>query len=363
MSELYIGIMSGTSFDGVDAVLAAARGGRMRLLRHIHLPFPATLRSRLLSLQESGYNELHRAAAVSIELSDLYAEAVRRLLSRARIGARAVAAIGCHGQTVRHRPREGYTLQLVNGARLAERCGVTVVCDFRSRDIAAGGEGAPLVPAFHHAMFASTRRSRVMVNIGGIANLTSLPARGAVTGFDSGPGVCLLDAWIREHRRQPYDRDGRWAASGHVNPRLLAKLLAHPYFGRRPPKSTGREEFNLKWLKRQVAGTGRPADVQATLTELTALTVASAVRRYCAGAREVFVCGGGARNRFLLSRLAALLPDRRIATAAALGIEPEHVEALAFAWLARQALKGRPGNLPAVTGARGPRVLGAIYPA
>jgi anhydro-N-acetylmuramic acid kinase len=218
------------------------------------------------------------------------------------------------------------------------------------------------VPAFHRAVFATQRGSRAIVNVGGIANITSLPARGAVTGFDCGPGICLLDAWIRERRRGPYDRDGRWAASGHVDPRLLAKLRAHPYFGRRPPKSTGREEFNLKWLKRQLAGTERPADVQATLTELTALTVASAVRRYCASAREVFVCGGGARNRFLVSRLAALLPGRRIATTAALGIEPEHVEALAFAWLARQALGREPGNLPAVTGARGPRVLGAVYP-
>jgi anhydro-N-acetylmuramic acid kinase len=362
MPGYYVGLMSGTSLDGVDAVLAAARGGRMRLLRNIHLPFPARLRTRLLDLQESGRNELHRAAVVSNELSDLYARAVRRLLSRARVTARAVAAIGCHGQTVRHRPGDGYTLQLVNGARLAERSGSTVVCDFRSRDVAAGGEGAPLVPAFHHAAFQAARRSRAIVNLGGIANVTSLPARGRVTGFDSGPGNCLLDAWIRERRRKPYDRDGRWAASGHVHPQLLARLLAHPYLGRRPPKSTGREEFSLKWLRRQLAGAERPADVQATLTELTALTVARAVRQHCASAREVFVCGGGARNRLLLSRLAALLPGRRVATTAALGIEPEHVEALAFAWLARQALKRKPGNLPAVTGARGPRVLGAIYP-
>jgi anhydro-N-acetylmuramic acid kinase len=362
MAELYIGVMSGTSLDGVDAILAAARGGRLQQLRSIHLPFSAKLRSRLLALQERGDDELNRVALLSNDLSDLYAGAVQRLLVRAGVTARAVAAIGCHGQTVRHRPADGYTLQLVNGARLAERSGITVVCDFRSRDVAAGGEGAPLVPAYHHAVFQSVRRSRAVVNLGGIANVTSLPARGRVTGFDSGPGNCLLDAWILEKRRKPYDPHGTWAASGRVVPRLLAKLLAHPYFRRRPPKSTGREEFNLKWLKRQLAGNERPADVQATLTELTALTVASAVRRYCASAREVFVCGGGARNRVLLARLAALLPRTRVATTAALGIEPEHVEALAFAWLARQALKRKPGNLPAVTGARGPRVLGAIYP-
>jgi anhydro-N-acetylmuramic acid kinase len=362
MSELYIGIMSGTSLDGVDAVLAAARGRGFRLLASVHLSYPAKLRSHLLALQDRGGDELHRSTLLANKVSDFYAVAVRRLLARARIGARAVAAIGCHGQTVRHRPGDGYTLQLVSGARLAERSGISVVCDFRSRDIAAGGEGAPLVPAFHRAMFASRRRSRAIVNIGGIANLTSLPARGTVTGFDCGPGNCLLDAWIRERRRKRYDARGAWAARGRVIAPLLAKLLAHPYFRRRPPKSTGREEFNLRWVKRVLSGRERAADVQATLTELTAVTIARAVRRYCAGAREVFVCGGGSRNRTLLARLAALLSGQRVATTAVLGIEPEHVEALAFAWLARQALRREPGNLPAVTGARGPCVLGAIYP-
>jgi anhydro-N-acetylmuramic acid kinase len=354
--------MSGTSHDGVDAVLAAARGKRFQLLESVHLPYPARLRSRLLALQRHGNNELHRAAVLANELSDLYAGAVRRLLARAGVGARAVAAIGCHGQTVRHRPGDGYTLQLVNGARLAERSGITVVCDFRSRDVAAGGEGAPLVPAFHRAMFGAARRSRVIVNVGGIANLTVLPARGTVTGFDCGPGNCLLDAWIMERRRKHYDHSGAWAARGIVVPQLLKKLLSHPFLQRRPPKSTGRDEFGLRWMKRLLSGNEPAADVQATLLELTAVTIARAVRRYCAGAREVFVCGGGAHNRALLARLAGLLSGKRIATTAPLGIEPEHVEALAFAWLAREALKGRPGNLPAVTGAKGPRVLGAIYP-
>jgi anhydro-N-acetylmuramic acid kinase len=362
MAELYIGIMSGTSLDGVDAVLAAARGGEFQLLASAHLSYPAKLRSRLLALQESAHDELHRAALIANEVSDLYAGAVRRLLGRARVGARAVAAIGCHGQTVRHRPGDGYTLQLINGARLAERSGIAVVCDFRSRDIAAGGEGAPLVPAFHRAMFANSRRSRAVVNVGGIANLTSLPARGTVTGFDCGPGNCLLDAWIHEKRRKRYDARGAWAASGRVDPRLLQKLLAHPFFRRRPPKSAGREEFNLRWVRRVLTGRERPVDVQATLLELTALATARAVRTHATGAREIYLCGGGARNRALLSRLAALLPGKRVATTAALGIEPEHVEALAFAWLARQALRREPGNLPAVTGASGPRVLGAIYP-
>lgn len=354
--------MSGTSLDGIDAVLAAARGKQFRLLKSVHLSYPARLRLRLLALQQSAHDELHRSALLANELSDLYAVAVRRLLVRSGVGARAVAAVGCHGQTVRHRPADGYTLQLVNGARVAERSGITTVCDFRSRDIAAGGEGAPLVPAFHRATFGAARRSRVIANVGGIANLTSLPARGAVAGFDCGPGVCLLDAWIRENRRKLYDANGAWAANGRVIPRLLIKLLAHPFLRRRPPKSTGREEFNLRWLKRLLSGNERAADVQATLLELTALAIARAVRRHCASAREVFVCGGGARNRVLMKRLAALLPGKRIATTAVLGIDPQHVEALAFAWLARQTLKNKPGNLPAVTGARGPRVLGAIYP-
>jgi anhydro-N-acetylmuramic acid kinase len=362
MPDYYIGLMSGTSLDGVDAVLAGSRGTRVRLRENVHLPYPSGLRARLLALLEAGPDELHRSALLANELSALYASAVRRLLTRARVSARAVAAIGCHGQTVRHRPQAGYTLQLVNGARLAERTGITVVCDFRSRDIAAGGEGAPLAPAFHRALFADPRRSRVIVNIGGIANITCLPARGAVTGFDCGPGNCLLDAWIRLKRRKSYDAGGTWAASGRVIPSLLKKLLAHPFIRRRPPKSTGRDEFNLRWVKRVLSGDEQAADVQATLLEFTATGIARAVRSHCAGTREIFVCGGGARNRALLARLTALLPGTRIATTAALGVEPEHVEALAFAGLARQALRREPGNLPAVTGARGPRVLGAIYP-
>lgn len=363
MAEFYVGIMSGTSLDGVDAVLAEARGARLRLHSSIHLPYTARLRTRLLAMHAAGPDELRRAALLGNDLSGLYAAAVRRLLARARVSARAVRAIGCHGQTVRHQPRSGYTVQLVNGASLAELTGITVACDFRSRDIAAGGEGAPLVPAFHTAMFRSPRHSRAVVNVGGIANLTSLPARGAVSGFDSGPGNCLLDAWVRHKQHKPYDAGGAWAASGRVIPRLLRKLLVHPYFRRHPPKSTGRDEFDLSWLKRALTGTERPADVQATLLELTASTIAGAVRSHGGSAREVFVCGGGTRNRALLKRLAALLPGRRITITTELGIDPRHVEALAFAWLARQALARRPGNLPAVTGARGPRVLGAIYPA
>jgi anhydro-N-acetylmuramic acid kinase len=362
MPDYYIGLMSGTSLDGVDGVLAAARGSRMRLRASVHLPYPAGLRNRLLALHETGPNELHRAALLANELSALYASAARTLLSRARLEARTVTAIGCHGQTVRHRPEAGYTLQLVNGARLAEWSGIAVVCDFRGRDVAASGEGAPLVPAFHAATFHHASRNRAIVNIGGIANVTCLPAAGKVTGFDCGPGNCLLDAWIREKRRKPFDARGAWAASGRIIPRLLKKLLARPFFRRQPPKSTGRNEFTLRWLKRTLSGSERAADVQATLLELTARAITGALRTCRPKAREIYLCGGGARNNALKARLAVLLPEATIATTDDLGVAAEHVEALAFAWLARQALKGRPGNLPGVTGARGPRVLGAIYP-
>ena len=363
MSSLYIGVMSGTSLDGVDAVLAAPRGSGFEVKAAVHRRFSPQLRRRLLVLQASGPDELRRAALAANELTRTYAAVVRALLSRARVRPGRVAAIGCHGQTVRHQPRAGYTVQLVNGALLAELTGIDVVCDFRSRDIAAGGEGAPLAPAFHNAVFRQRDPGRAVVNIGGIANVTNLPARGKATGFDSGPGNCLLDAWIAARRRLAYDRGGAWASRGRVLPRLLNKLLADPYFRREPPKSTGRETFNLTWLRRHLTRKERAHDVQATLLELTAITIARAVRNYCASASDIIVCGGGARNRALVARLATLVPGRSVAVSDRAGVAAEHVEALAFAWLARECLRGRAGNLPGVTGARGPRVLGAIYPA
>lgn len=363
MPGLYVGLMSGTSLDGIDAVLSAPIGKRFDIRAALYRRFSPRLRRDLLLLQTPGLDELRRAALAANELTRSYAAIVRSLLSRARVPASAVTAIGCHGQTIRHQPGAGYTIQLVNGALLAELTGIDVVCDFRSRDIAAGGEGAPLAPAFHSAVFRRRDRARAVINIGGIANVTSLPARGPVRGFDSGPGNCLLDAWIAARRRLPFDRGGAWAASGQVAPHLLEKLLAEPYFHRRPPKSTGRETFNMKWLRRRLTGRERARDVQATLVELTARTVAQAVRIQCPHAQEVLVCGGGARNRTLVARLAALLPDRRVTVTDAFGIAAEHVEALAFAWLAREALRRKPANLPSVTGARGPCVLGAVYPA
>ena len=362
MPGLYIGLMSGTSLDGIDAVLADLGIDPPRLLAHRHQAYTSGMRRELLALNQPGDNELQRAALTANELARGYADAVRALLEEYP-AARAVKAIGCHGQTVRHRPADGYTVQLVNGALLAELTGIEVVCDFRSRDIAAGGQGAPLVPAFHHAMFADRSAHRAIVNIGGIANLTDLPTAGAVTGFDCGPGNLLLDAWAQRHLNQPLDRDGAWARSGRSIPVLLARLRADEYFRRAPPKSTGRDKFNLDWLTRGLAGSEQPADVQATLLALTAVEIADAIGNFVADTQEVYLCGGGARNAALVALLTQQLAPRKVAATDALGVAAEHVEAFAFAWLARQALHSQPGNLPAVTGARGARILGAIYPA
>jgi anhydro-N-acetylmuramic acid kinase len=365
MREVYAGVMSGTSLDGVDAVVAdftPATHAPCTVLAAAHVPFAAALRSELLALQRPGDDELARAARAALRLADAYAEAISAAVGAAGMDVRDVVAAGVHGQTLRHRPDEGWSLQLNNPARVAEQTGVAVVADFRSRDIAAGGQGAPLVPAFHAALFRGAVH-RVVVNVGGIANLTDLPPHGEVRGFDTGPGNVLLDHWHARHRGGAFDPDGAWARSGRANAALLAALSSDPFFLRAPPRSTGRDLFHAGWLDATLAGRDvAPADVQATLLALTARTIADAVRAQCASAMEVLVCGGGAKNGALMDALAAGLAPRLVTTTAARGVAVEHVEALAFAWLAREALAGRPGNLPAVTGARGLRVLGAIHP-
>jgi anhydro-N-acetylmuramic acid kinase len=357
--------MSGTSLDGVDAVLAEIDpAGQIRLLQSHYLPYSDSLRSRLLALHAPQADEIHLAALAANDLARLYADAVTALL--VDIAPGDVRAIGCHGQTVRHRPADGYTLQIGNAALLAELSGITVVADFRSRDIAAGGQGAPLVPAFHAEVLGHPATHRVIANIGGIANITDLPGAGRVRGWDTGPGNMLLDGWIKRLQGLNFDRDGAWAASGMVDARLLETLLAHSFLHMPPPKSAGREQFNLEWLDARLAGLGHPvtpADVQATLLELTAISLCDAVRLECPGVQELYVCGGGAHNRALMRRIQALLPTVKVDTTSAHGIDPDWMEALAFAWLARQTLHHAPGNLPAVTGARGPRILGAIHPA
>jgi anhydro-N-acetylmuramic acid kinase len=361
--DYYIGLMSGTSVDGVDAVLADLSAAPHSVAA-AHVAFPDALRRELNALQTSGADELHRAALAANALMDCCAGAVGAVLRQAGIGHPAIAAIGVHGQTVRHRPDLGYTTQLANPARLAEATGITVVADFRSRDVAAGGQGAPLVPALHAALFRLHDRHRVVINLGGIANVTDLPPAGPVRGFDTGPGNTLLDAWCERHTGERFDRDGAWGATGRLNAELLAALRSDAYFARPPPKSTGRDHFHLAWLERHLAPlrpAPRPIDVQRTLLALTARTIAEAVAAHCGSATEVLICGGGAHSAALRSELDAALVPRTVATTATLGIPVGEVEALAFAWLAREALAGRASSLPEVTGARGSRILGAIY--
>ncbi len=367
--EIYIGLMSGTSLDGVDAVLVDLAGLKPRLIADSHVPFDAPLRRELLALNTRGDNEIERAALAGNALAKHYAAAVASVLAGSNTPSAAVRAVGCHGQTVRHRPERGYTTQIGNPALLAELTGIRVVADFRGRDVAAGGQGAPLVPAFHAAVFADAAEDRVVLNLGGIANLSFLPRSGGSSntsnaiGFDSGPGNCLLDLWAARHLGLPHDADGGWAAAGKAIPALLERLLQEPYFAAAPPKSTGRDLFNEAWLLGMLRGGEEPQAVQATLLEFTARGVADALARHCRGARRAIVCGGGAKNGALMRRLEQLAAPATLETSDRHGIDPQLVEAAAFAWLAKRALEGLPGNLPTVTGARGARVLGAIYPA
>ncbi len=372
MSEYFIGLMSGTSLDGVDGVIAdfSVRAPAL-VLASASMPFEADLKSELLALNTPGDNELHRAALAANQLVTTYAQVIERLLvSAAASGIRRqdIIAIGAHGQTVRHRPQEfgvGYTLQLNNPALLAERTGIDVVADFRTADVAAGGQGAPLVPAFHAAVWGDSSRSRAVLNIGGISNITLLHASGEVQGFDCGPGNALMDFWCQRHTAEPYDDAGAWAASGQVHPPLLAQLLGSPYFSRRPPKSTGRDLFNQPWLEQQLDSFGAlaPADVQATLTALTAQVCSQDLRHYMPAATELLVCGGGALNNELMRQIGLALPGVHVRSTQAHGLPPLQVEAAAFAWLAQAFAHNKPGNLTAVTGAKDPRVLGALYKA
>ncbi|KNZ33278.1 MAG: anhydro-N-acetylmuramic acid kinase [Methylibium sp. NZG] len=373
MGGLFIGLMSGTSLDGVDGVLCDFDTGAspVHVLAHAHLDFAASFSAELLALNTAGDNELHRAAIAANTLSRVGAQLVADLLAQAGARPDEVRAIGVHGQTVRHRPGEfdatGYTIQINAPALLAELTGVDVVADFRSRDVAAGGQGAPLVPAFHRAVFARDEQTVAVLNVGGIANLTVLAPTGSTLGFDCGPGNALMNHWCHRHTGRAFDDGGAWAASGTVSEALLAALRAEPYFSRTPPKSTGRDLFNPGWLEGILTGLGAvPAlpteDVQATLAELTAQTCAAALRSHAPPCRELLVCGGGSLNTHLMSRLAANLAGVNVLKTDARGLPAMQVEACAFAWLARACCRREHGNVSETTGAAGPRVLGALYP-
>lgn len=372
MPDYFIGLISGTSLDAVDAALLDFSTGTPQLIHALNHSLPETLRRELLALCVPGDNEIERLGEADSWLGETLAEAVQALLSAAQIKASDVTAIGSHGQTVRHLPQgeHGFSLQIGDPNRLAELTGITTVADFRRRDLAAGGEGAPLAPAFHHAVFSSTERPRIILNLGGIANITVIrsDSHQPVSGFDTGPANGLMDAWINHHRGHDYDADGQWAASGRISEDLLAQLLQNDYFQLAPPKSTGREYFNLRWLEQQLEAlpqTLSPEDVQATLCEFTAASVVDAMTRFVPvpiqGSWEVVVCGGGVHNPHLMSRLTARLAPSTVTTSGELGIDPDWVEACAFAWLARETLAHRPGNLPTVTGAQRPVILGGIY--
>lgn len=366
--ELFIGLLSGTSIDAIDTALLRIGNARAELLDTLAVPMPADLRTELLNICESETAAIDSIAGLDRRLGICLANAVLQLLARTQMPPHAVCAIGSHGQTIRHRPPRagdaGFSWQIGDPHTIAELTGICTVADFRRRDIAAGGQGAPLAPAFHHWAFSSTARDRIVLNIGGMANISVLRAASStVFGFDTGPGNALLDAWYRRHHGGNYDHDGAWARSGRVCPELLERLLAHAYFAAPPPKSTGREEFNLCWLdSRLLAIEVVPQDVQATLTELTASTIAEAIERQLPTDGEVFVCGGGIHNGLLMERLARRLQPRPLRSTTALGIAPDWVEAALFAWLARQTLHSLPGNLPSVTGALHPVVLGSIHP-
>ena len=368
-NQYYLGLISGTSADGIDAALVRFDGdathARPELAFGRTYPWDPALRARLVELgQRTAMLTLDEVGELDVRIGRAFAQAAKAAIEASGVATADIAAIGSHGQTLRHRAHGEipFTLQLGDPSTIAERCGVRVVADFRRRDVAAGGHGAPLVPAFHAATLHSDAEDRAALNLGGIANFTLLPANGAVRGFDTGPANGLMDAWCLRHSGQAYDMGGGFAAQGRIDEALLARLLDEPWFALPPPKSTGRDQFHLAWVESKLRGDEAPADVQATLLALSVRTIADALRAAQPHTQRVIACGGGVHNPLLMAALAAAMPGSVVESSAMHGLDPDFVEAMAFAWLARETLAGRPGNLPAVTGAAGPRVLGAIYP-
>jgi anhydro-N-acetylmuramic acid kinase len=364
MSELYIGLMSGTSLDGIDAVVVDFAHAKPKLVAHLYYPLDPDLRNAITSLRQPGFNEILRLAEMDVVLGNEFGNAVNLLLQKHRIGPDSIIAIGSHGQTIRHQPHYPYpfTLQIGDPNIIAAKTGITTIADFRRRDIALGGQGAPLVPAFHQYLFGEASQDRIILNIGGIANITLLYADAIkpAMGFDTGPGNTLLDAWAVAHLHEPYDKNGEWGAKGTIDENLLDQLIHDPYFHLAPPKSTGQEYFNLLWLKQFSPHTISPANVQATLVELTARTIVNAINDYLPKG-EIYICGGGIHNPPLIKRIKTLAVHHKVDSTEKLGVPPDWMEAMAFAWLAKQTLNKKPGNLTDVTGARSESVLGGVY--
>jgi anhydro-N-acetylmuramic acid kinase len=368
LATYYVGLMSGTSADAVDAVVVEFSGDKLTLIAHHSTPLPHNLRLKIHSLTTPSHNEIDRLGELDQELGELFAATINELMRKNNLPFKDIMAIGSHGQTIRHRPpgsvQHPFTIQVGDPNIIAQRTGITTVADFRRRDMAAGGQGAPLVPAFHRALFYKADVDRIVINIGGMANITWLPATGGATGFDTGPGNVLMDAWILKNQNKAYDSDGNWAASGQVDQELLQQLQQHSFFIQSPPKSTGRETFNLDWLETEIAKlktVPKANDTQATLLQLTATSITNCITTLTLGPTEIFVCGGGAYNSRLMNELKLQLPKSKIASTTDLGIAPQWVEAIAFAWLAKQTMNRQKGNLCAVTGAREEVILGGVY--
>lgn len=363
MSELYIGLISGTSADGIDAALVDFASKKPTLLETHQGVMSAELKKSILALNQPGENEINRLGELDHQLGKAFAKTANELIKKAGIDPSHVRAIGSHGQTIRHHPDRKFTLQIADPNIIAHETSITTVADFRRRDIANGGQGAPLVPGFHRCMLATSLHDRAIVNIGGVANITILPANphAPIIGYDTGPGNNLMDRWIEQQRQQPYDKNGAWAAQGSISNALLQAMLKDPYFKKATQKSTGPEYFNLAWLNHLLLQTpSTPEDTQATLAELTALTILNAIRQHMTMG-DILVCGGGAHNNHLMQRLTTLANPMMVKTTEAFGIHPDWMEAMAFAWLAKQTLEKKPGNLTEVTGASQATILGGVY--
>ena len=365
LPEYFVGLMSGTSIDSIDAVITKFEQNEIKVIASGNFPIPLNIHQEILSLCAPGENEINRMGILDNQLGALFAEACNQLLSDTQMNAEQIAAIGSHGQTIRHMPNSShpFTLQIGNPALIAELTNITTIADFRRADIAAGGQGAPLVPAFHQAIFSNPKTNRVIVNIGGMANITVLNGDNPI-GFDTGPGNVLLNAWIVKNKNHSYDHNGEWSASHIVDMDLLTQMIGDSYFHAAPPKSTGREYFNLTWLEENIKKTDKAisaGDIQSTLCELSALSICNAINESASNIDEIIVCGGGVHNQDLLKRIKSI-SSKKVLSTMQLGIDPDYVEATAFAWLARQALHNIPANMPSVTGASHHKVLGAIYP-
>lgn len=367
-SDLYIGLISGTSADGIDAALVEFKEDQPHLIAHHSQSLSPEQKQSIRQLMLPGDNEIDRFGVLDHQLGQSFAQAALELLNKAGTDASQISAIGSHGQTLRHRPPgeldAAFTLQIGDPNIIAQETGITTVADLRRRDMAAGGQGAPLAPAFHQAVFRSNSTPRFIVNIGGIGNITHLPIDGKTIGFDTGPGNCLMDEWIQLHQKQLFDADGQWAASGTIEMALLDALLQHPYFKKPPPKSTGREEFHLPWLQAVLNNfqTVATVDVQTTLAELTAITIANDILKLANNQpTEIYICGGGAHNAYLMQRLSESLAPNKVSNTSGLGIAPDWVEAAAFAWMAKQTMNRKPGNIASVTGASMNVILGGVY--